>query len=82
MATLMDRKVNTGKLAGLKECLDRIVEQNEIKSIDELADFEYQIVRSMTYREDFLASNSLSKPRDMSTELARKGKRSGRGHLE
>lgn len=79
MATLMDRKVNTGKLAGLKENIERIAAENGIQNPADLPDIEYSLTRAMAYRQDYTLSASLSKPRDNTAGLSRKGSRSGRG---
>ncbi|MBS1724539.1 MAG: hypothetical protein JSS66_16475 [Armatimonadetes bacterium] len=78
MATLMDRKVNTGKIAGLKESLDRAASLYGFTQAKELCDAEYQVTRDLTYRQDYLVATGLTKPRDNSIELSRRGKRFGR----
>lgn len=75
MAMLMDRKVNTGKLAGLKESVERAAAQFGIDRVSDLADLEYQVVRGMVYRTDYLAVAGLAKPRDNSADLYRRGSR-------
>jgi hypothetical protein len=78
LATLMDRKVNTGKMAGLKETIERFANQYGILQPSELSDIEYPVTRAMTYRQDYLLATSLSKPRDNAVGLSRRGTRQGR----
>ncbi len=67
MATLMDRKVNTGKLDPLQTVLDQLVAQLsatqvQIKALTDLAPYERDIDVAMKYRKDYLADTSLSQP--------------------
>lgn len=78
MATLMDRKVNTGKMNGLKEVIERYADQFGISDPSGLPDIEYLVTRAMTYRQDYLLMSSLSKPRDNTTQLSRRGTRNSR----
>lgn len=75
LATLMDRKTNTGKLAGLKESIEKLAAQYAISTPGELRDLEYLAIKAMTYREDYLSRSSLSRPRDNTLELSRRGSR-------
>lgn len=78
MATLMDRKVNTGKLLGLKETIERVANMYGLQQPGDLPEIEYTLTRAMTYRQDYLLSASLSKPRDNTVQLSRRGARTGR----
>ncbi|MBS1715387.1 MAG: hypothetical protein JST30_13740 [Armatimonadetes bacterium] len=75
LATLMDRKTNTGKLAGLKESIEKLATQYGITAPGELRDLEYLAIKAMTYREDYLSRSSLTRPRDNTIELSRRGTR-------
>ncbi len=62
LATLMDRKVNTGHLDPLQYVLQQYIDANEVSSVDDLARYEYDIVTSLRYRKDYLADSSLTQP--------------------
>ncbi|MBX7133206.1 MAG: hypothetical protein K1X67_11065 [Fimbriimonadaceae bacterium] len=76
MATLMDRKVNTGKLDPLPQVLANVVYQNGLGSPREAASFEYQVVSALRWRKDYLDDDSLSQPRFIvSQPVSRSGQR-------
>jgi len=62
MATLMDRKVNTGKLDPLATVLNKLVVEAGIEKPTDLAEYEWDIVALMKYRRDYLAEMTLSQP--------------------
>jgi len=62
LATLMDRKVNTGKLDLLQATLQDFAAANQVTSLADLAKYEHDIIVAMQYRRDFLASADLSQP--------------------
>jgi hypothetical protein len=78
LATLMDRKVNTGKMGNFVSISQDICNRFQLEDIKELSAFEYDIVRMMTYREDYLADSSLSRPRANGADVYRNGTRGGR----
>jgi hypothetical protein len=71
LATLMDRKVNTGKLEGLEDFLYDLVTQTKIEDLREASKFEWALVRVMKYRTDFLSVSSLSQPTRADITLSR-----------
>lgn len=74
MATLMDRKVNTGKLGDFVAICERLAYLYGFTSAKDLAKVEYQLVRQMKYRKDYMAPDYvLSKPRDLGLAMARGG---------
>lgn len=77
LATLMDRKVNTGKLGGIKECIESCAAQYGITKPSDLCDLEYVLIQQMAYRVDY-TTTALAKPRDNTVELSRRGSRLGR----
>lgn len=82
LATLMDRKVNTGHLEALQSTLQQFAEANQVSSVADLAKYEYDIVAALQYRRDYLLDTSLSQPGSSvrSKPLSsRSGDRSGRG---
>jgi hypothetical protein len=62
LATLMDIKVNTGRLDPLTNVLTRIGTEKAIQNFSELAAYEHEIVSAMRYRKDYLKDSSLTKP--------------------
>lgn len=87
MATLMDRKVNTGRIDPLPALLSKYANSTGADSLDDLAAYEYNIVQAIKYRKDYTRDDSLSQPnpaqlsnstRDGGSKVSRKGKRLGR----
>jgi len=62
LATLMDRKVNTGRLDPLAEVLGRAVRDFGVRSLTALAEFERHLIGLMRYRKDYLADATLQVP--------------------
>ncbi len=81
MATLMDRKVNTGKIDPFAEIASRVAAEKGATSLEELAACEGQIVQALRYRNDYLADGNLSRPRDAAplTNRGSGGSRNPRG---
>lgn len=82
LATLMDRKVNTGHIdSTLIPVLRQIAVANGVTRWEDLAPFEYDIVAQLRYRRDFLVATDLSQPSTTTRSkpiAARGGDRSGR----
>lgn len=84
MATLMDRKVNTGNVGNISAIASNVAASYGVKSVEELAEVEADIVRQMKYRKDYTGDPSLTQPaskaRDARTKTttSRKGTRNGR----
>jgi hypothetical protein len=62
MATLTDRKVNTGKIDPLVAVATRVAKERGVKTLEELAAYERDIVAALRYRKDYLADPVLSQP--------------------
>lgn len=62
LATLMDRKVNTGKLDPLVQVLTRVAQREKITRFADLADHEWEIVTAMRWRKSYLEDTTLTKP--------------------
>lgn len=62
MATLMDRKVNTGTLNPLPLVLALIAGENRVQKFEDLAKYERDIVAAMKFRKDYLADTTLTQP--------------------
>lgn len=64
LATLMDRKVNTGKLGNLSEVLSSIAQESGATKPEDLLKHEPNIIARMKYRKDYLALADLSQPKE------------------
>jgi hypothetical protein len=62
MATLMDLKVNTGRMGDLAGKANAIIRTNSLKTVAELAEYEAELVRQMRFRKDFLSDETLTQP--------------------
>lgn len=79
LATLLDRKVNTGKISAFVEQTERIAPLYGIVDPADLPAIELPIVRAITYREDYLLYAGLSKPREPDVAAYRRGRRTRGG---
>lgn len=82
LATLMDRKVNTGHLDRLTSILAGLASEHEARSLGELAKYERDIVAQLRYRKNYLGDPSLSQPKDAGSrpsgpKASRHGSRKG-----
>lgn len=73
LATLMDRKVNTGKTDPFASVVQQIVDEYGIESVAQLAGMEAMVVARIKYRKDYLADASLGQPRDSGSATSRGG---------
>lgn len=62
IATLMDRKVNTGNLGNLAPILNQIAERNKCEEPADLAKFESEVIAKVRWRRDFSKNADLSRP--------------------
>lgn len=62
MATLMDRKVNTGHLDPLAAVVQRVADAHSVTVLVDLVQYEAEIIQQLKYRRDYLADSSLSQP--------------------
>ena len=63
MATLMDRKVNTGGFGPLVQTLQQLAVEKKLRQFTDFAKFERDIVVALKYRKDYLEDKSLSQPK-------------------
>lgn len=63
MATLFDRKVNTGKIAPFGEEVTRLMAERGLTSLDDVRKHERELIQKLKYRHDFLADSTLSQPK-------------------
>ena len=83
MATVMDRKVNTGKISPLPTKAQEIAKSFGVKSVEELAQYEREIVANIRFRKSYLDDETLTQPaqRERNKQLtSRKSTRKGRGN--
>jgi hypothetical protein len=78
MATLMDRKVNTGNINPLPAVLSQIGTQNGCKSPSDFAYFEKDVLTAIKYRKDYTQNDELSQP---SEGLPRRTSASANRHM-
>ncbi|MBX3097055.1 MAG: hypothetical protein KF812_09350, partial [Fimbriimonadaceae bacterium] len=81
LATLMDRKVNTGKLGNLNDLVAKAIRDYGFESIAECAQLEWYFTQSLTYRSNYLTNAALGQPRRVDTVTSRGGTRRLRGPL-
>lgn len=62
LATLMDRKVNTGNLGPLATIVQGVIDQTGARSVDDLANSEATIISGLTFRHKYLGDANLSQP--------------------
>lgn len=62
LATLFDRKVNTGKVDALGEAATRVAIAQNCATVEDLAKYEKTLVGLVRYRKDYLADPTLSQP--------------------
>ncbi len=62
LATLMDRYVNIGNIRLLNDVVQKVMMENKLKTLAQVAPFEREIIRRMKWRGDFLNDKTLSQP--------------------
>jgi hypothetical protein len=62
LATLMDRKVNTGRLDPLVDVVTRVAQARRVTNLRDLASFEREIIEAMRYRKNYLEDPDLGQP--------------------
>ncbi len=72
LATLMDRKVNTGSLGNLEAAIAGIMASYKLTQLDQVAEMEQELIQAMRYRKSYLGDPSLSQPKP-SPKSARRG---------
>ena len=77
LATLMDRKVNTGKIDPLQAVAQRVADANSCQNLVELAQYEADIVKQLKWRRDYMADLTLSQPQSTAELSARHGSHKG-----
>lgn len=79
LATLMDRKVNTGRIGNVNELLANAVREYGFASLAECSQLEWYLTQALTYRENYLANASLAQPQRVETVTSRGTTRRLRG---
>jgi hypothetical protein len=62
IATLFDRKVNRGTCEPITAVITKLMQDKGLATLDQAADYERDIIKSLKYRTDFLKDSSLSQP--------------------
>jgi hypothetical protein len=62
MATLFDRKVNTGNIAALVRLCSQVAAAHHCQNFADLSKYEMEIVSGLKYRTDFTQDTNLSQP--------------------
>ena len=62
LATLFDRKVNTGRVDALGEAASRVAAAQGLACVEDLAKYEKTLVSMVRYRKDYLGDPALSQP--------------------
>jgi len=62
MATLMDRKVNTGTFGNLNGVLTDLIRKYKLNTLAQASAYEAEIVRGIKWRRDYLSDTTLSQP--------------------
>jgi hypothetical protein len=62
LATLFDRKVNRGSIAPFANVVAKVMTDHNLKTLDQAAAYERDIIAQLKYREDFLNNPNLSQP--------------------
>ena len=62
LATLFDRKVNTGHIDALGDAASRVAVAQNLTSVADLAKYEKTLINLIRYRRDYLADPALSQP--------------------
>jgi hypothetical protein len=78
LATLMDRKVNTGKIDPLAAVAQRVADAHSVMVPADLVQYEAEIVQQLKFRRDFLADTELSQPGGLIGLPNRRGTRKSR----
>lgn len=62
LATLLDRKINTGNIRPFADVVAKVINENKLKTLAEAASYEKPIVTELTYRRSFLEEPTLGQP--------------------
>ena len=62
MATLFDRKVNTGNIRMVGEAVSKLMKERNLTQIEQLRPFERELIPLLRWRTDFLTEKSLAQP--------------------
>jgi hypothetical protein len=64
ITTLLDRKINRGNIREFPDVVNRIAKTHACGTLDDIRQYEKEIIATMRYRVDFLKSTDLSQPAD------------------
>ena len=82
IATLLDRKINTGNIRPFADVVARVMADHRCACFADLKPYEREIVAAMKYRTDFLTDSALSQPpapvtekKDKPQKVSRRGRK-------
>ena len=81
LATLLDRKINTGNIRPFADVVAKVMTDNKLKTLADAAKFEKPIIAELTYRRSFLEEPSLGQPPAPPTSKPAQTARAGRFDL-
>lgn len=81
LATLMDRKVNTGNLGRMNDLVGQAVREYDLVSVKDAAQLEFLLIQALVFRKNYLLEASLSQPARPDVITSRSGTRRLRGPL-
>lgn len=62
MATLTDRKINTGKITYLSTVLSQVAAEHNLTNANDLSLYELEVIQKMRYRKNYLKDSNLTQP--------------------
>ncbi len=62
LATLLDRKINTGNTRPLEDVVSQVMQSYSLKTLAEVAKYEREVIGKMEYRTNFLVRPDLKQP--------------------
>ena len=77
LATLMDRKVNTGKIEPIPGMLRDFIKEKELHAVDELRALELDVLIRLQFRKDFTLEKTLTQPQNLANRKAQPPSRGG-----
>ena len=63
MATLFDRKVNTGNIQILGEAVTKLMAEHRLTDVAQVLPYERELIPALRWRTDFLKNPALAQPK-------------------
>lgn len=71
LAALLDRKINTGNIRPFVDVVAKTMTTHNLKTLDEAAKWEREILGELVYRRDFLKETTLEQPPALPTQQSK-----------